>query len=81
MLEKEWQANGRRVSYYLSWRVTDGNLIFFSPGKIIGNLEHMKSEMGNMSETLKAMKNSATECGGQFQKRKPCKIYEFFESC
>ena len=33
---------------------TDGNLIFFSPGKIIGNLEHMKSEMGNMSETLKA---------------------------
>ena len=59
---------------------TDGNLIFFSPGKIIGNLEHMKSEMGNMSETLKAMKNSAAECGGQFQKRKPCKIYEFFES-
>ena len=28
----------------------------------------MKSEMGKMSETLKAMKNSATECGGQFQK-------------
>ena len=59
---------------------TDGNLIFFSPGKIIDNLEHMKSEMGNISETLKAMKNSATEYGGQFQKRKPCKIYEFFES-
>ena len=59
---------------------TDGNLIFFSPGKIIGNLEHMKSEMGKMSETLTAMKNSGTESGGQFQKRKPCKIYEFFES-
>ena len=59
---------------------TDGNLIFFSPGKIIGNLELMKSEMGKMSETLKAMNNSATEYGGQFQKRKPCKIYEFFES-
>ena len=59
---------------------TDGNLIFFSPGKIIGNLEHMKSEMGKTSETLKAMNNSATEYGGQFQKRKPCKIYEFFES-
>ena len=41
----------------------------------------MKSEMGKMSETLKAMNNSATEYGGQFQKRKPCKIYEFFESC
>ena len=40
----------------------------------------MKSEMGNLSETLKAMKNSAAECGGQFQERKPCKIYESFES-
>ena len=40
----------------------------------------MKSEMGKMSETLTAMKNSGTESGGQFQKRKPCKIYEFFES-
>ena len=59
---------------------TDGNLIISFPGKIIGNLEHMKSEMGKMSETLKAMKNSATEYEGQFQARKPCNIYEFFDS-
>ena len=28
----------------------------------------MKSEMGNMSETLEAMRNSVTEDGGQFPK-------------
>ena len=31
--------------------------------------EQMKSEMGNMSEKLEAMRNSVTEDGGQFPKK------------
>ena len=31
--------------------------------------EQMKSEMGNMSEKLGAMRNSVTEDGGQFPKK------------
>ena len=31
--------------------------------------EQMKSEMGNVSEKLEAMRNSVTEDGGQFPKK------------
>ena len=37
---------------------------------LLGKLrEQMKSEMGNMSEKLEAMRNSVAEDGGQFPKK------------